>query len=174
MLVVDKGFIKLHPFFVLVPPMETEAQLSNESFYQRELERFYDDLIDVFWRNHFCFWTKACSYLNEPYIPKPDVELIVFEDILHDDLAYPDPLHEFLVCLINKGWKIIMNFMAPDCILGNIAVKLGDKWFAIGECRKTEDGIPYVAQIWPLKYILPRIHKMEIKPQQTFPITLDF
>jgi hypothetical protein len=42
------------------------------------------------------------------------------------------------MCLIDKGWKIIMNFMAPDCILGNVAVKLGDKWFAIGECRKTE------------------------------------
>jgi hypothetical protein len=117
---------------------------------------------------------EACSELNEPYIPKPDVELIVFEDILHADPSYPDPLHEFLMCLIDKGWKIIMNFRAPDCILGNLAVKLGDKWFAIGECRKTEDGIPYVAQIWPLKYILPRIHKMEIKPQQTFLITLYF
>jgi len=28
--------------------MEAETQLSNLSFYQRELERFYDDLIDVF------------------------------------------------------------------------------------------------------------------------------
>jgi hypothetical protein len=174
MLVVDKGFIKLHPFFVSVPPMETEAQLSNESFYQRELERFYDDLIDVFWRNHFCFWTKACSYLNEPYIPKPDAELIVFEDVLHADPAYPEPLDELLMCLIERGWKIIMNFMAPDCILGNVAVKLGEKWFAIGQCRKDRKGNPYVAQIWPLKYVLPRIHKMEIKPQQVFSITLDF
>jgi hypothetical protein len=54
--------------------------------------------------------------------------------------------------------EIIMNFMTPDRILGNVAVKLGDKWFAIRECRKDED-IPYVAQIWPLKYVLPRIHK---------------
>jgi hypothetical protein len=154
--------------------MQAENEISLKSFYQRELERFYDDLINVFWRNHFCFWTKACSELNEPYIPKPDVELIVFEDILHAVPAYPEPLEELLLYMIKKGWKIIMNFMASDCILGNVAVKLGDKWFAIGECRKDRDGIPYVAQIWPLKYILPRIHKMEIKPQQTFPITLDF
>jgi hypothetical protein len=64
--------------------------------------------------------------------------------------------------------------MAPDCILGNVAVKFGDKWFAIGECRKNEDGIPYVAQIWPLKYTLPRINKIEVKPQQTFPVTTNF
>jgi hypothetical protein len=174
MLVVDNGFIKLLKASYLVPVVETETQLSDLSFYQRELERFYNDLVNVFWRNHFAFWTEACSDLSEPYIPRPDVELIVFEDILYADPAYPDPLHEFLMCLIEKGWKIIMNFMAPDCILGNVAIKLGDKWFAIGECRKNQDGIPYVAQIWPLKYVLPRMHKMEIKPQQTFPITLDF
>jgi hypothetical protein len=80
---------------------------------------------------------EACSELNEPYVPKPDVELIVFEDILHADPAYPEPLEELLQCLIKRGWKIIMNFMAPDCILGNVAVKLGDKWFAIGECKKS-------------------------------------
>jgi len=154
--------------------MEAETQVSNLSFYQRELERFYNDLIDVFWQNHFGFWTEACSDLNEPYIPKPDVELIVFEDILHADPSYPDPFHELLMCLIDKGWKIIMNFMAPDCILGNVAVKLGDKWFAIGECRRNRDGIPYVAQIWPLKYVLPHIHKMEIKPQHTYLITSNF
>jgi hypothetical protein len=56
-----------------------------------------------------------------------------------------------------------MKFMASDCILGNVAVKIGDKWIAIGQCRKNEDGISYVAQIWPLKYILPRINKMEVK-----------
>jgi hypothetical protein len=169
-----RDLLNSHPVFVSAPLMETETQVSNESFYQRELERFYDDLIDVIWRNHFAFWTKACEDLNEPYIPKPDVELIVFEDILHADPTYPEPLEELLLYLIKKGWKIIMNFMAPDCILGNLALRLGDKWFAIGECRKYEDGIPYVAQIWPLKYILPKINKMEIKPQQIFPITLDF
>jgi len=154
--------------------MEAETQVSDLSFYQRELERFYNDLIDVFWRNHFGFWTEACRYLNEPYIPKPDVELVVFEDIIHADLAYPEPVHELLIHLIEKGWKIIMNFMAPDCILGNVAVKLGDKWIAIGECRKDEDDTPYAAQIWPLKYVLPRIHKMEIKPQHTYLITSNF
>ena len=151
-------------------PMEAKTQVSNESFYQRELERFYNDLVNVFWRNHFAFWTKACEDLNEPYIPKPDVELIVFEDVLHADPAYPDPLHEFLMCLINRGWKIIMNFMAPDCILGNLALRVGDKWFAIGECRKDRDGVPYVAQIWPLKYILPKMSKMEVKPRHVIPL----
>jgi len=174
MLVVDNGFIKLLESFCLGAAMEAEIQVSNKSFYQRELERFYDDLVNVFWRNHFAFWTEACSDLNEPYIPKPDVELIVFEDVLHADPVYPDPLHEFLMCLTDKGWKIIMNFMASDCILGNVAVKLGDKWFAIGECRRNRDDIPYVAQIWPLKYVLPRIHKMEIKPQHTYLITSNF
>jgi len=153
--------------------MHAELEISIKSFYQRELERFYNDLIDVFWRNHFAFWTEACDYLNEPYIPKPDVELIVFEDVIH---TYPNDqrfMDELLAHLAKKGWQMIMNFTAPDCILGNVAVKLGDKWFAIGECRKNRDDIPYVAQIWPLKYILPRIHKMEITPQQTFPVTLD-
>ena len=155
-------------------PIEAKTQVSNVSFYQRELERFYDDLIDVFWRNHFRFWTEACSELNEPYIPKPDVELILFEDVIHVDPVYPDPLHELLICLVEKGWKITMNFMASDCVLGNVAVRLGDKWFAIGECRKDRDGFPYVAQIWPLKYILPKINKMEIKPKETFLITANF
>jgi hypothetical protein len=116
----------------------------------------------------------SCRYLNEPYIPKPDVKLVVFEDIIHADPAYPEPVHELLIHLIEKGWQIIMNFMAPDCILGNVAVKLGDKWIAIGECRKDEDDTPYVAQIWPLKYVLPRIHKMKIKPQHTYLITSNF
>ena len=44
------------------------------------------------WRDHFGFWTEATAILNEPYIPKPDVELIVFEDILHADPTYPEPL----------------------------------------------------------------------------------
>jgi len=88
-----------------VPPMKVETQVSNESFYQRKLERFYDDLVNVFWRNHFAFWTKACEDLNEPYIPKPDVELIVFEDIIYADPAYPDPLHELLMHLIERAGK---------------------------------------------------------------------
>jgi hypothetical protein len=145
--------------------MGAESQVSNESFYQRKLERFYDDLIDVFWRNHFAFWTKACEDLNEPYIPKPDVELIVFEDVIH---TYPNDqrfMDELLAHLAKKDWQMIMNFMAPDCLLGNVAVKLGDKWFAFGQCRKYEDGEPYVAEIWPLKYVLPKISKMEIKPK---------
>jgi len=78
---------------------------------------------------------------------------------------HPETLEDLLLHLIKKGWKIIMNFMAPDCLLGNVAVKLGDKWIAIGQCRKNENGLPYVAQIWPLKYVLPRIRKMEIKPK---------
>jgi hypothetical protein len=76
------------------------------------------------------------------------------------------------IVIYSKTWKIIMNFMAPDCVLGNVAVKLDDKWIAIGECRRNEDGIPYV-QIWPLKYVLPRIRKMEIKPKQAFLIVFE-
>jgi hypothetical protein len=53
--------------------------------------------------------------------------LLVFEDIIHADPTYPEPAHELLIHLIEKGWQIVMNFMAPDCTLGNVAVKLGDK-----------------------------------------------
>jgi hypothetical protein len=31
-----------------------------------------------------------------------------------------------------------MNFMAPDCVLSNVAVKLDDKWFAIGDAEGTK------------------------------------
>jgi hypothetical protein len=39
--------------------MQAENEISLKSFYQRELERFYNDMVDVFWRNHFGFWTEA-------------------------------------------------------------------------------------------------------------------
>ncbi|MGB9756272.1 MAG: hypothetical protein ACPLVJ_00615, partial [Candidatus Bathyarchaeales archaeon] len=85
----------------------------------------------------------------------------------------PEPVHELLRQLARKGWQIIINFMARDCILGNVAVKIGDKWFAFGQARKDENGEPYVAEIWPIKYVLPNLSKMEIKPEFYIPINYD-
>jgi len=41
--------------------MEAETQVSDESFYQRELERFYNDLIDVFWGTILAFGRKPAA-----------------------------------------------------------------------------------------------------------------
>jgi hypothetical protein len=142
--------------------MEVSVKEFPQSFYQRRIEEFYNDLIDVFWRNRFGLYTDPCK--DEPYIVKPDIELIVFEDILYGDPYDSEPMEKLLSHLAEKGWQIIMNFMAQDCLLGNVAVKIGDKWFAFGQCRKNEDNEPYVAEIWPLKYVLSRISKMELKP----------
>lgn len=109
----------------------------------------------------------------EPFVLHPEIELVVFEDILYSDPNDPEPVHELLKTLACRGWQITMNFMASDCLLGNVAVKIGDKWFAFGQCRKDEEGEPYVAEIWPLKYVLLNLSKMEVKPSYTFPIHVD-
>lgn len=138
-------------------------------YYQKRMEDFYDDLLAVWRSGPF----EICANMSEdePYILHPDMELVLFEEVL---CSYPnDPyfIHELLRQVAEKGWQIILNFMAPDCLLGNVAVKVGDKWFAFGQCRKDEDGEPYVAEIWPLKYVLPRISKMEINLGCTVPLS---
>jgi len=143
--------------------LEVSVEGSVWSFYQQKMDEFYGDLLDVWRSGPF----QICSgvSMEEPYVLHPDMELVLFEEVLHVDPNDPEPLHELLRRLTEKGWEIIINFMARDCILGNVAVKIGDKWFAFGQARKNEDGEPYVAEIWPLKYVLPRLSKMEIKPK---------
>src|SRR5208283_393667 len=54
-----------------------------------------------------------------------------YRSFLEDD----ECLKTVLRVLAGKGYEIAFNFTAPDAFLGNVAVKIGDKWFAIGECK---------------------------------------
>jgi hypothetical protein len=79
-------------------------------------------------------------------------------------MPYDDSIEIMLGFMVKKGYEIMMNFLEKDVILGNVAVKLGDRWFAFGQCRNDiEENEQYTTEIWPLKYVLPRIHQMEVK-----------
>ncbi|MEM3551461.1 MAG: hypothetical protein QXQ94_08815 [Candidatus Bathyarchaeia archaeon] len=143
--------------------MEVSGEVSALANYQRKMEEFYNDLLDVWFRGCFGLYTDVfCE--EEPYVLHPDIELVFFEDVLNVDPNDPEqPMLRLLGSLVKRGWQIKMNFMARNCLLGNVVVKIGDKWFAFGQCRRDDYGEPYVAEIWPLKYVLPRIEKMEVK-----------
>lgn len=141
--------------------MGVSREESALAYYQRKMEKFYDDLLDVLRGGRFGFYDEIRD--EEPYILHPDIELIVFEDVLNGDPNDPESMLGLLGSLVRKGWQIKMNFVARNCLIGNVVVKIYDKWFAFGQCRRDDDGELYVAEIWPLKYVLPRIEKMEVK-----------
>ncbi|MEM3785878.1 MAG: hypothetical protein QXZ59_00670 [Nitrososphaeria archaeon] len=130
-------------------------------YYQRRMEEFYNDLLDVLRSGRFIFCDEIRE--EEPYILQPDTELIVFEEVLTGDPYDSESMFELLGCLVRRGWQIKMNFMSRNCLIGNVVVKIGEKWFAFGQCRRNDYEELYVAEIWPLKYVLPRIEKMEVK-----------
>jgi hypothetical protein len=135
-------------------------------FFQQKMEEFYRNLVDVMIQNGSCLWTDSCEY--EEFID--DHDLLVFEDALHG-MPYDDSNELLLKCLVKKGYEILMNFQGNDVLLGNVVVKLGDKWFAFGECKNDSEEGYIVTQIWPLKYVVPRMRLMEASPNHMISIT---
>jgi len=130
---------------------------SSLLFFQQKMEQFYDDLVDEVRKGH-CYLASEDPYF-EDYIDEHD--LLIYEDTLHG-MDYDDSIEAILARLVMKGHEIMMNFYGEDVILGNVVVKLGNKWFAFGQCKRDADQGKYVAEIWPLKYTLSKLDKMEI------------
>jgi hypothetical protein len=149
------------------------------------LEKFYVDLADTakkhgFLLNYFRAEAPPC---DEEGNPLPFNELLrIYGDLPKDwrwryavFLESDEHLKKVLRALIEKGYQIRFNFMAPDAILGNVVVKVNGKWFAIGECRKSSDIILHdareellleyedieVMRLWSPFYVLANIKRME-------------
>jgi len=128
-------------------------------YYQQRMEQFYMEMAKVMKEKNHGFWLEGYGTLNNQ-----PIEEILFEQGFYIDPNDYEPTHEMLKTVAKRGYPIIMNFHAPDVILGNVAVKIKDKWFAFGQCKNDIDQKEiYATEIWPLKYIIPRIKQMEIK-----------
>ena len=137
--------------------------ISSEALYcyQQRMEQFYMEMAKVMKEQNHGFWLEGYgTQKNQP------IEEILFEQGFYVDPNDYEPTHEMLETLTERGYPIIMNFHAPDVILGNLAVKIIDKWFAFGQCKNDIDQKEiYATEIWPLKYVLPRTKQMLIKPR---------
>jgi hypothetical protein len=140
--------------------MEEEKKACDLLSYALKLEKFYSDLVDAMILNGSCLWAEGSEV--EEFID--DHDLLVFEQSLNG-MPYDDSNEKLLGLMVKKGYRIILNFQEPDIILGNIALKIDDKWFAFGQCKNDADEGSCVTQIWPLKYVIPRIQKMEVNPR---------
>jgi transcription initiation factor IIE alpha subunit len=132
------------------------------------MEEYYNTLADVLFQKDYCAWLGPGV---EEDILHPEV--VLFEMTLCGEL-YDDQLEQLLGYVAERGYRIIMNFHAPDVVLGNVAVKIHEKWFAFGECinqstRESQEG-EYVTEIWPLKQVILNLQQMEVKPRCVFPI----
>jgi hypothetical protein len=139
--------------------------MDNLVFYQHKMEQFYNDLVDTMIQNRSCLWVEGAEF--EEFID--DHDLLVFEDTLRA-MPYDDSNEAMLRCMIKKGYEIVMNSQEKDVLLGNVVVKLGDKWFAFGQCRNDVDEGLVISELWPLKYVLPRLNQNQVKLKHFFPI----
>ena len=138
--------------------------ISSEALYcyQQRMEQFYMEMAKVMKEKNHGFWLEGFGTLeNQP------IEEILFEQGFYIDPNDYEPTHEMLETVAKRGYPIIMNFHAPDVILGNLAVKLKDKWFAFGQCKNDIDQKEeiYATEIWPLRYVIPRLNLSEVKPR---------
>jgi len=133
-------------------------------FYQQKMEQFYNAMADVIMQKNY--YALIDDSVEEDIICP---ELLLFEE---DVCVEPteSQLEEFLEYVVEKGYRIVMNFYAPDVVLGNVAVKIHDKWFAFGQCRNDDWVGECVTEIWSLKYVLPNLRYMEVKLRYTIPI----
>ncbi|MDI9577899.1 MAG: hypothetical protein QM398_07185 [Thermoproteota archaeon] len=83
-----------------------------------------------------------------------------------------------------KGYDIAFNFAASDACLGNVVLKIFDKWFTIGECINCTTPSLYkhqqeclqksepicIKKFWSPFYVLSRIEKMETQLNFSEPI----
>ena len=145
--------------------------ISSEALYcyQQRMEQFYMEMAKVMKEKNHGFWLEGFGTLeNQP------IEEILFEQGFYVDPNDYEPTHEMLETVAKRGYPIIMNFHAPDVILGNLAVKIKDKWFAFGQCKNDIDQKEiYATEIWPLKFILPNMKKIEVSPKFSIYIEID-
>jgi len=127
-------------------------------FYQQKMEQFYSALAEVIREKNYGLYWLDDGVKGDILYP----ELLLFEETICGEL-HNFELEEFLEYVVEKGYRIMMNFYAPDVVLGNVAVKIHDRWFAFGECRNESQEEQYVTEIWPLKYVLPNLRQMEVK-----------
>ena len=125
--------------------------------YQEGIERFYDELAELLRKEGSMVYTER----NDPEdVLNP--ELLLFNEHLCYD-PNDDTAEEFLEEMEKKGYVIRMNFQARDAIIGNVVVKIENKWFAFGQCRRTAHVGLYVSDIWALRFVLTNLRKMEAK-----------
>ena len=127
--------------------------------YQQRMEQFYTEMAKVMKEKNHGFWLEGYGALNDQQI-----EEILFEQGFYVDPNDYEPTHEMLETVAKRGYPIIMNFYAPDVILGNLAVKIKERWFAFGQCKNDIDQKEiYATEIWPLKYIVVHMSHIEVK-----------
>jgi len=135
--------------------------ISSEALYcyQQRMEQFYMEMAKVMKEQNHGFWLEGYGILqNQP------IEEILFEQGFYVAPSDYEPTHEMLETLTERGYLIVMNFYAPDVILGNLAVKIIDRWFAFGQCKNDIDQKEiYATEIWPLKDVLVGLKCNEIK-----------
>jgi len=132
------------------------------------MEEFYNAFAEVIMQKN-CYIRLDQGVEEDVLYP----ELLLFEETVCGEV-YDTQLEELLGYVAKRGYRIAMNFYAPDVVLGNVAVKIRDRWFAFGECinqsaRESQEG-QYVTEIWPLKYVLPNLLQMEVKLRYAIPI----
>jgi hypothetical protein len=120
------------------------------------MEHFYDDLAEVLKKEGVIAFCEATAAQEE--VDNPD--LLVFDQGMEFE-KHDNQGEELLQGMLKEGYEILLNFQAADVILGNVVVKLEDRWFAFGQCRNDPHAGPYVTDIWPLKYVLMRLPKTE-------------
>lgn len=155
--------------------------LKVENFYSAfaEVAKSQGLLLDFFRAEAF-----PCNNQNKP-LSLPELKNIYGNDLPLDwkwsyttFLEADDCLQKNLETLATaKGHDIAFNFLASDAFLGNVAVKILDKWFAIGECVNCGISSPYkyppdclqefdsicITKLWSPFYVLSKIEKMEVK-----------
>jgi len=135
--------------------------ISSEALYcyQQRMEQFYMEMAKVMKEQNHGFWLEGYGILqNQP------IEEILFEQGFYVAPSDYEPTHEMLETLTERGYPIVMNFYAPDVILGNLAVKIKDRWFAFGQCKNDIDQKEiYATEIWPLKDVMVGLKCNEIK-----------
>jgi hypothetical protein len=106
-----------------------------------------------------------------------------------------EDLQKVLRELEEKGYEIVFNFTAADALLGNLAVRIRDNWFAIGECTKDSTWLIYdtdgelhydtndefelgsaeisIMKMWSPFYVLSKIKRMRLQLTWAFSISGD-
>jgi hypothetical protein len=159
------------------------------------IEKFYADLTEV---------SKDYGYMldffgGEVSECKAKVETMSFEEfrrVYIDDLPQDrkesysvflednECLRKILRRLAQRGYKVAFNFTAPDAFLGNVALEIDDKWFAIGECRRHHSTLPSneddelilehthveILRLWSPFYVLSNLKRMETQLILTRPV----
>ena len=84
-----------------------------------------------------------------------------FEHFLTERDSYEQK--EMISLLMRRGYNIKCNFDAEDVILGNVVVRIDDKWLTIGECRNEGGGETSITEIWPLKYVISNLDRLQVQ-----------